>query len=154
MSLTIAPEDPETPDLAELIRTHLFVMSDQSPEESVHALDIAGLQAPSVTVWSVRDGPDLLGCGALKQIGPDHGEIKSMHTAAAHRGRGVARRLLEHLLDEARRRGYARLSLETGSMDSFRPARALYAGYGFTACPPFAEYGEDPNSVFMTLRLA
>jgi len=141
-------------EIAGLLDAHMQLMRETSPPESVHALDLDGLRAPEVTFWTVWDGASLLGCGALKALGPDHGEIKSMHTAAAARGRGVARAMLEHLLAEARARGYRRLSLETGSMGAFAPARALYAGFGFRDCPPFGDYVLDPNSVFMTLELS
>ncbi|MBT2499206.1 GNAT family N-acetyltransferase [Agromyces sp. ISL-38] len=124
-----------------------------SPAESVHALDVSGLTVPEVTFWTIADGDVILGCVALKEIDPTHGELKSMRTDAAARGRGLGARLLEHVLAEAARRGYRRLSLETGSQDFFRPARTLYAKYGFRECGPFADYGLDPNSVFMTLEL-
>jgi putative acetyltransferase len=147
-------DDLSGPEIAALLEAHLQLMRDTSPPESVHALDLDGLRAPEVTFWTVWDGPALLGCGALKELAPGHGEIKSMHTAQAARGRGVARAMLAHILGEARRRGYRRLSLETGSMGAFAPARALYAGFGFHDCPPFGDYVLDPNSVFMTLELA
>ena len=109
-----------------------------------------GLRRPDVTFWTLWDGDELAGCGALKELSPAHGEIKSMRTAQAHRNKGVARALLRHILEEARRRSYTRLSLETGSQPAFEPARRLYAGFGFVFCGPFADYVEDPNSVFMT----
>jgi putative acetyltransferase len=133
-----------------LLEEHLRHMHELSPPESVHALPIDALRQPGVTFWSVWERGELLGCGALKQLDAAHGEIKSMRTAPAHRRRGVARAMLEHILGEARRRGYARLSLETGSNEPFAPARALYRRFGFTDCGPFADYREDPNSVFMT----
>jgi putative acetyltransferase len=147
-------DDLSGPEIAALLEAHLQLMRETSPPESVHALDLDGLKAPEVTFWTVWDGAQLLGCGALKELGPGEGEIKSMHTAQAARGRGVARAMLAHILGEARRRGYRRLSLETGSMAAFAAARALYARFGFQACPPFADYVLDPNSVFMTLELA
>ena len=121
-----------------------------SPPESVHALDLQALRKPGITFWTAWDGPELMGCGALKELDPRHGEIKSMRTAAAHRRKGVARAMLHHILEAATRRGYHRLSLETGSQAEFEPARRLYASVGFTCCPPFEGYTEDPNSVFMT----
>ncbi|MGF1631377.1 MAG: GNAT family N-acetyltransferase [Kiloniellaceae bacterium] len=151
--MLIRVDDLSGPEIATLLKAHLQLMRETSPPESVHALDLEALRAPEVTFWTVWDGPALLGCGALKALDPDHGEIKSMHTAQAARGRGVARTMLTHVLGEARRRGYRRLSLETGSMEAFAPARALYAGAGFQVCPPFADYVLDPNSVFMTLEL-
>lgn len=142
-----------SPEVHALLEQHLRDMRAWSPPESVHALDLAGLRRPEVSFWTLWDGENLLGCGALKQLSPAHGEIKSMRTADAHRRRGVARTMLEHILAEARRRGYARLSLETGSQPGFEPARALYARYGFVVCGPFEGYALDPNSVFMTLEL-
>lgn len=141
------------PQVIALLREHLRGMAELSPPESVHALDLDGLKRPDVSFWSAWDEDDLLGCGALKQLDAEHGEIKSMRTAAAHRRRGVAAALLEHLLGEAGRRRYRRLSLETGSMEGFEPARSLYARYGFDYCGPFADYRDDPNSVFMSKAL-
>jgi putative acetyltransferase len=120
----------------------------------VHALDLDRLRAPEITFWTVWSDEALAGCGALKELTPEHGEIKSMHTALAHRGMGVATQLLAHILNEARARGYQRVSLETGSMAAFAPARALYSRFGFQVCPPFAQYREDPYSVCMTLDLS
>ena len=113
----------------------------------------AASRARTITFWSVRDGDTLLGCGALKEIDPEHGEVKSMRTPQALRRRGAGRAVLTHILSEARRRGYKRLSLETGSMDAFLPAQKLYESFGFTYCGPFADYKPDPYSVFMTLTL-
>jgi len=139
------------------LRGHLELMRSISPPESTHALDLDSLRAPGITFWTLWDngggGDDLWGCGALSEIGPGHGEIKSMHTARAHRGKGVAAHLVTHMLSVARSRSYARLSLETGSMVEFEPARALYARFGFADCPPFGSYIKDPNSVFMTLSM-
>ena len=136
-----------------LLTDHLTDMFATSPAESVHALDVPGLSVPEVTFWTIADGDQLLGCVALKELNAEHGELKSMRTDAAARGRGLGARLLEHVLDEAVRRGYRRVSLETGSQDFFRPARALYAKYGFRETGPFGDYELDPNSVFMTLEL-
>lgn len=152
--LVIAPGDLTDPRVLRLLEDHLADMHATSPAESVHALDVSGLADPSITFWTVGDGDDLLGCVALKQLSHEHGELKSMRTDAAARGRGLGRRLLEHVLDEARSRGYARISLETGAEDFFAPARALYEKTGFTVCPPFGSYTLDPNSVFYTLELA
>jgi putative acetyltransferase len=146
-------DDLSRGEVAALLRAHLAAAALESPPESVHALDLDGLKTPEVTFWTAWEGPQLLGCGALKELSREHGEIKSMHTAEAMRGRGVARAMLEHILNEARRRGYRRLSLETGSMEAFAPARALYASFGFQLCPPFADYALDPYSAFMTLAL-
>jgi putative acetyltransferase len=128
-------------------------MNQQSPPESVHALDLDGLRKPQITFWTAWSGSALLGCGALKGLTPVHGEIKSMRTASAHRRMGVARAILTHIVEEARKRSYTILSLETGAMQAFEPAQRLYGSFGFTYCPPFAGYAEDPNSVFMTRAL-
>jgi putative acetyltransferase len=136
-----------------LVEGHLASMRAISPPESVHALGAEALRAPGVTFWSAWEGGALVGCGALKRLGPDEGEIKAMRTVEAHRRRGVGARILEHLVAEARRRGYARLYLETGSQPAFEPARALYRRYGFELRGPFADYVEDPNSVFMVKAL-
>src|ERR1051326_2373483 len=139
--------------IQQLLREHLANMAENSPPESVHALPLEELRKPDITCWSVWDGAELLGCGALKELDPRHGEIKSMRTKSAHRGQGVAACLLEHILEEARTRKYTRVSLETGSMEAFTPAHRLYAKFGFKECAPFADYGEDPNSIFMTMEL-
>ena len=146
----IRRDDPACADVRELLDEHLRDMHRISPPESVHALDPASLCGPGITFWTVRCGGELMGCGALKEIDPGHGEVKSMRTAAAHRRKGVAPAMLRHILAEADRRGYARVSLETGSQAAFEPARRLYGAFGFRECPPFAGYGPDPNSVFMT----
>ena len=143
----------DRPEVIALLREHLQGMAELSPPESCHALDLDGLKHPDVSFWSAWDGESLLGCGALKRLDAEHGEIKSMRTVDAHRRRGVAAAMLEHLLEEAARREYRRLSLETGSMDGFEPARRLYARYGFDCCGPFADYRDDPNSVFMSKAL-
>ncbi|GAB3023358.1 MULTISPECIES: GNAT family N-acetyltransferase [Oleiagrimonas] len=142
------------PDVACLLDEHLRDMRAVSPPESKHALDLDSLRAPDITFWTAHRNGRLIGCGALKALDAEHGEIKSMRIDAACRGQGVGSMLLQHIEQEARRRGYTRLSLETGSMDFFLPARALYARHGFTPCPPFAAYRPDPNSVFMTKRLS
>src|SRR6058998_1389446 len=131
-------------EIAELLQEHLWNMAENSLPESMHALSLEELRKPDITFWSVWEGSELLGCGALKQLDPQHGEIKSMRTASIHRRKGVAARLLEHILEEAKRRNYKRVSLETGSMDAFIPALNLYAKFGFKKCGPFADYIEDP----------
>ena len=143
----------DTPEIAELLKEHLVSMFVHSPPESVHALPIEGLRSPDITFWSVWENGELLGCGALKELDPEHGEIKSMRTASADLRKGVARAVVRQIIAEAKRRGYRRLSLETGSMAAFEPARQLYAACGFTYCEPFADYVNDPNSAFMTLEL-
>lgn len=149
----IVKDDPRRPEVEALLRQHLEAMARHSPPGSCHALDADGLRSPDITFWSIWDGPELVGCGALKQLDPRHGEIKSMHTVAAHLRRGVASTLLRHILAEARERQYARVSLETGSMEAYEPARKLYARFGFEDCEPFADYAHDPHSTFMSRNL-
>ena len=151
--MDIRIDDLSGPEIAELLQEHLRDMYRVSPPESVHALDLDSLRKPEITFWTIWDAGILAGCGAIKELDPQHAEIKSMRTASSHRRKGVAKQLLQHLLDEAKQRGYTRVSLETGSMDFFLPARALYASFGFKNCPPFADYIADPNSVFMTKEL-
>ena len=143
----------DDPDVLALLREHLQGMADHSPPESIHALDVGGLKAPGITFWTMRDGSEVLGCIALKQLDERHGEIKSMRTASARLRKGVGAALLEHLVAEARRRGYERLSLETGSGPGFEAAHALFRKFGFVECGPFADYREDPFSRFMTAVL-
>ncbi|HAY06043.1 MAG TPA: GNAT family N-acetyltransferase [Hyphomonas sp.] len=150
----IRPDDLSSAEMADLIAIHAHTMLAASPPESCHFLPIEGLRQPSVSVWSMWEEGSLIGCGALKDLGDGTGEIKSMHTREALRGRGLGRVMLEFILGEARRRGYTALWLETGSMDAFIPARRLYEAYGFTYCGPFGDYVDDPNSTFMTLKLA
>ena len=148
--IEVAPDDPLRDDVHALLVEHLADMHVTSPPESVHALDHAALTDPAITFWTAREGGALLGSAALLRLSDEHGEVKSMRTTTAARGRGVAATLLVHLLDEARARGYARVSLETGSQDYFAAARRLYARHGFTESGPFGEYAPDPHSVFMT----
>ena len=149
-TMQIRVDDLTGPEIRALLEEHLRNMHEISPPESVHALDLTALRRPEITFWTVWADGALVGCGALKELDPRHGEIKSMRTAATQRRRGVGRAMLTHIVGEARARGYARLSLETGSMQAFAPARTLYASFGFAHCGPFADYAEDPNSVFMT----
>lgn len=152
--MKIASASPAADDVRQLLDEHLTDMFATSPPESVHALDHSALLAPSVTFWTARDDEgELLGCGALSELDPRHGEIKSMRTTTHARGQGVASGLLATVLAEAKRREYQRVSLETGSQDFFAPARRLYARHGFTECGPFGSYMLDPNSVFMALEL-
>ncbi len=139
--------------IAELLREHLENMAENSPPESRHALNLEQLRGAEITFWTAWSGDDLLGCGALKELDAQHCEIKSMRTASRHRRKGVAAALLEHLLEEAKKRKYKRVSLETGTMNAFAPAHHLYAKFGFSECGPFADYVEDPNSLFMTKEL-
>jgi putative acetyltransferase len=150
--MLIGPDDPRAPDVLALLEEHLRDMYATSPACSVHALDAAALTAPGLTFWTLRDDGVVLGTAALREIDPTHGEIKSMRTAVAARRRGVAARLLDHVLAEAHARGYERLSLETGTQDFFAPARALYASRGFEPCGPFDGYAEDPHSAFYSRR--
>jgi putative acetyltransferase len=143
----------DDPDVIALLGEHLQGMADHSPPESIHALDVAGLKAPDITFWTMRDGDEVAGCIALKQLDDRHGEIKSMRTSSEHLRKGVAAELLQHVIDEARRRSYGRLSLETGSGPGFEAAYALFSKLGFVECGPFADYREDPFSRFMTLEL-
>jgi putative acetyltransferase len=143
----------DSPAVIALLREHLHSMTLHSPPQSIHALDLQALARPEITFWSAWRGDDLLGCGALKQLDPGHGEVKSMRTATPHLRQGVAAQLLRHIVAEAKRRAYRRLSLETGSMAAFAPAHRLYAGFGFRRCAPFAQYVEDPHSIFMSLDL-
>ena len=138
------------PAVASLLQEHLQSMAQLSPPESIHALDLDALRTPQITFWSAWQDDELMGCGALKQLDAAHGEIKSMRTASRHRRKGVAAAMLAHILAEAQRRAYTQVSLETGSMAGFEAARTLYARHGFEPCGPFADYTDDPNSVFMT----
>lgn len=151
--MIIKIDDLKGPEIYELLQEHLRSVALHSPPESIHALDIEALRQPDITFWTVWESDELLGCGALKELDSEHAEIKSMRTSSLHLRKGVAKHLLLHIFEEAKRRGYHRLSLETGSMEAFEPARKLYAGCGFTYCEPFADYIEDPFSVFMTREL-
>jgi putative acetyltransferase len=151
--MDICLDDLRGPEVARLLEEHLRHMHSLSPPESVHALDLEALRRPDITFWTLRQDGELLGCGALKELDPAHGEIKSMRTATRHLRKGVAAKILTHIIEEARRRGYRRLSLETGSPDEFAPAQKLYERFGFSYCGPFGNYVEDPYSLFMTLEL-
>ena len=151
--IRIAPGDLNDPRVAELLLIHLARARAQTAPGSAHALDLSGLQTPDIRIWTAWEDGVLLGTGALKRLSPDHGEVKSMHTAQAARRRGVGTAMLRHIIGFAREQGMARLSLETGSWEYFRPALALYRSHGFVECPPFADYVADPNSVFLSLDL-
>lgn len=136
-----------------LLQEHLDDMHSSSPPESVHALDLNALRHPSITFWTAWEGDELMGCGALKQLSPEHAELKSMRTARAHLRKGVARAMLRHILASARAKGFQRISLETGTPTPFVAAQKLYASEGFVECGPFANYVLDPYSVFMSKEL-
>lgn len=152
--MQIRQDDLSGLDIALFLEAHIKDMRSVSPPESKHALDLDGLRQPDITFFTIWDGSRLAGCGALKELNPLHGEIKSMRTAPEFRRMGVAARILAHIIAEAEKRKYHSLSLETGSMPFFEPARRLYESFGFALCPPFADYKEDPNSVFMVKHLA
>lgn len=151
--MQIREDDLSGPEIASLLERHLAHMAEHTPAESIYALDLDALRAPDITFWSAWEEDELVGCGALRQLAPDHGEIKSMHAVQERRGEGIGKRIVAFIIDAARRRGYARLSLETGSMAGFEPARRLYAGFGFEPCGPFGDYAFDANSVYMTRKL-
>jgi putative acetyltransferase len=152
-ALEIKIDDLSGPEIAGLLTEHLRSLAEITPPESMHALNLDELRRPDVTFWSVWQGREVVGCGALKELDLHHGEIKSMRTAKAHLRKGVGSMILERIIAEARRRGYGRLSLETGATEYFAPAHGLYEKFGFRRCPPFVGYREDPNSVFMTREL-
>ncbi len=147
-------DDLRGPEVAALLEHHLVHARTLSPPDTVHALDLEALRACNVTFWTVWDGPMLLGCGALKELASGFGEIKSMHTAREHRGKGVGELLVRHILGVARERGYRRISLETGTHANFLPAHRLYTRFGFEYCDAFADYSITPHNVCMTLELA
>lgn len=157
MSLTVRRADLADPGFAAFLQAHLDETEPTAPPESRHALELSDLMAPYIRVWVALDGDELVGTAALAAVDPGqdtrHEEVKSMRTAPSRRGEGVAAYVLNHLFDDARSRGITRVSLETGSMDFFAPARALYARAGFVSCAPFGSYVEDPLSVFMTRSL-
>ena len=153
-ALTIARERPTSADLALLMQRHTADMHADTPPESIHMMDAGALDHPDIAFYVLREAGNPLAMGAFKRIDATHAEIKSMHVLSETRGRGLSRRMLDHLLAEAQAAGYARLSLETGSQAMFLPARRLYEKAGFTECPPFEGYTLDPNSVFMTKMLA
>ena len=153
MSLRIIVDDLTAAPTRALIAAHLAGMHENSPPESVHALDLTALLSDEITVWSAWNGDDLVGVGALKELDAERGELKSMRVDDRFRGTGAGRALLRHIVAEAERRGIRSLWLETGSEDAFVPARRLYASEGFVECEPFEGYGPDPLSTFMTRTL-
>ncbi len=152
-SIAIRPDDLSGAQTIALLQAHRASMFEHSPSESVHALDLDAYRHPEISLWSAWEGDQLLGCGALKQLNAAQGEIKSMRTAAAHVRKGVAAKLLQHIVQVARARDCTQLYLETGPAPTFAAALALYARHGFRECAPFADYAEDPFSVFMVLDL-
>jgi putative acetyltransferase len=153
MSVTIARADFADPALAAFLQAHLDDMEPTAPPESRHALDLAGLQKPSVRLWTALDHGAIVGTAALAALSDGHEELKSMRTDPARRGAGIAWSLLTFVLEDARSRGVSRVSLETGAMDFFAPARRLYERAGFVGCPPFGAYTNDPLSVFYSIEL-
>jgi putative acetyltransferase len=151
--MQIREDDLTDPRIRRFLTDHLDEMHSITPPGSVHALDLEGLRQPDIIFWSAWEAAELVGCGALKLLGSGNGEIKSMRIAPARRGKGMGSLILEHILDQARQRNLQRLFLETGAMPEFEPARALYRRYGFEFRGPFADYPDDPNSVFMTRSL-
>ena len=151
--LLIRLDDLSDPRIEAFMQEHLVDMRAVSPPESVHALDMDQLRQPNIAFWSAwlpgANGDMLVGTGALKRLDAGHAELKSMRTSTRHRGQGIARQLLNHLLHEARTRGFARVSLETGTQLFFEPARQLYLQNGFVECGPFADYGHAPSSLLM-----
>ncbi|EJG0102834.1 GNAT family N-acetyltransferase [Vibrio parahaemolyticus] len=151
--MRIEIDNLERPPVIALLEEHLQDMYATSPPESVHALDVSKLKLPSITFWTGWDGDQLLGCVAMSQLEDGHAELKSMRTTPSARKQGVASRLLNHVIEQAKHQGIQRLSLETGSMAFFEPAHRLYEKHGFVYCEPFGDYQPDPNSRFMTLAL-
>ena len=149
----IEVDDLTRPQVHALLEEHLSNMHELSPPEQVFALDLNKLRAPGITFWTVWEGGLLLGCGALKELSPTHGEVKSMRTPKALRGKGAGRAVMARIVAVARERGYETLSLETGSHPDFQPAQALYQSFGFIYSGPFGSYLDNPHSVFMSLRL-
>ena len=151
--MEIRIDDLKGEEVARLLQEHHEDMLEHTPAESVHALDLSGLQAPDVTFWSAWIDDELAGCGAIKIIAAGHAELKSMRTARTHLRQGVAQRLLTHILTTVAEQGITKVSLETGTPDSFIPAQKLYRDFGFNECAPFADYREDPYSLYMTKTL-
>lgn len=151
--MDIRIDDLQGEAIQALLQEHLDDMHSSSPPESVHALDLNALRHPDITFWTAWDGDELMGCGALKQLSPEHAELKSMRTARAHLRKGVARAMLRHILAAARARGFQRISLETGTPAPFVAAQKLYASEGFVECGPFASYVLDPYSLLMSKAL-
>jgi putative acetyltransferase len=153
LPLTFREDDLTGAPIRALIARHLAGMHENSPPESVHALDLDKLRQPNITFWSAWSDNELTGCGALKVLDGERGELKSMRVADAFLGRGIGKAILTHLMSEAQARGMRSLWLETGSAPAFTPALRMYEAAGFTRCGPFESYVDDPFSIFMTLML-
>ena len=151
--MDIVVDDLRGPGIAEFLHAHVRQMQEITPLENAYALDLDGLRRPGITFWSAVEGDDIVGCAALKRLDDTHAELKSMRTAPARTRSGIASRLLEHVLAEARRDGYQRMSLETGTAEFFLPARRLYEKHGFGYCDPFGDYEPSPHNTFMTRAL-
>jgi putative acetyltransferase len=154
MTVVIAEENPLTPDLSLMFDRHTADMHAETPPESIYMMDKGALAGPGIRFFVLREAGVPLAMGAIKRIDASHAEIKSMHVLAEARGRGLSKRMLDHLLAEAGTDGFTRLSLETGIQSTFIAARALYGRAGFAECGPFGDYTLDPNSVYMTKALA
>ena len=146
-------ENFENPEVNELLNKHFIELRSVSPEGSAHVLDIAGLKDQSIKFWSLWDNNQLIGCGALKFLEKNHGEFKSIRVADKFRKSGIGEKIIEHLIEEAKKLKISKLSIETGAGDFFIPARKLFSKFGFKKCIPFAHYKEDPNSCYYTLDL-
>jgi putative acetyltransferase len=151
--MKIVVDDLSGPEIAAFLAEHVRQMHEITPIENAYTLDLEALRRPDITFWTALDGTTLVGCAALKRLDPTHAELKSMRTAPARKRSGVASRILEHVIDEARRRGFRRLSLETGTDGFFLPARRLYEKFGFEYCAPFGDYQPSPHNTFMTREL-
>ena len=149
----INKDDLTGPEIKALLQRHGDEMEAASPPGSCHYLDLEGLRVPEISFWTIWDKETLMGCGALKMLDAKHGEIKSMHVHSNARGKGIGDKMLFHIMAKARQRGYNRLSLETGAMAAFEPARRLYEKYGFAECPAFGDYQYDVHSIFMTKEI-
>jgi putative acetyltransferase len=153
MALTFHAGDFDSPDVQALLAMHYGIMRSISPHRACHVLPLEGLKDPAITLWAAREDGQLVGVGALKELAPDHGEVKSMRTAPRSLGQGVGREVLHHIVGEAKARGYERLSLETGGSKPFEAAIALYESEGFERCGPFGGYQDTPFSRFFTREL-
>jgi len=145
--------DFSDPRVIDLLQTHVTRARAETARGSAHALDLTALQSQDIVLWTIWDNETLLGTGALKRLSADHGEVKSMYTVPSVRGKGFGSAMMRHMITAARASGMSCLSLETGSWEYFRPARAFYKRHGFVECPPFGDYALDPNSVFLSLEL-